>query len=87
MESGYYSLFVLTASIAFIIFMTAKLKMNAFFVLIIAGMTAGLLSELKPEQIIETLKIGFGNTLGSIGIVIVAGTSLGVILEKTESAL
>lgn len=87
MESVYYSLFVLIASIAFIIFMTANLKINAFFVLIIAGIIAGLLSEMKPEQIIETLKIGFGNTLGSIGIVIVAGTSLGVMLEKTGAAL
>lgn len=87
MESVYYPLLILAASIAFIIFMTAKLKMNAFFVLIVAGVLAGLFSGLLPAQIIETLKIGFGNTLGSIGIVIVAGTTLGLVLEKTGAAI
>lgn len=67
--------------------MTAKVKMHAFFVLILAALGVGLFSGLSSDEIITTIKVGFGNTLGAIGIVIVAGTSLGVILEKTGAAV
>ena len=66
--------------------MTAKFKVHAFYVLILAGLGVGISAGLTPEQIISTIKSGFGNTLAAIGIVIVAGTSLGVILEKTGAA-
>jgi GntP family gluconate:H+ symporter len=67
--------------------MTAKIKMHAFFVLIIAALGVGILSGLESEIIISSIKQGFGNTLGAIGIVIVVGTSLGVVLEKTGAAI
>lgn len=87
MENIQYLIFILLISIAFIIIMTAKVRMHAFFVLILAGLIVGILAGQSPEQIISTIKLGFGNTLGAIGIVIVAGTSLGVVLEKTGAAV
>lgn len=61
--------------------------MHAFFVLIIAALGVGVLAGLQPGSIISSIKQGFGDTLGAIGIVIVAGTSLGVVLEKTGAAI
>lgn len=73
-------------SIVCIIIFTSKLKVNAFYVLIIAGISVGITAGLPAEQVINTLKEGFGNTLTSIGLVIVFGTTLGVMLEKTGAA-
>ncbi len=73
-------------SIVCIIIFTAKLKINAFYVLILAGISVGIVTGLSAEQVIHTLKVGFGNTLASIGLVIVFGTTLGVMLEKTGAA-
>lgn len=87
MEQVHYLLLLLLLSVVFIIFMTAKVKMHAFFVLILAAFGVGLFSGLSSDEIITTIKVGFGNTLGAIGIVIVAGTSLGVVLEKTGAAV
>src|SRR3990172_7656236 len=87
MGHAQYLIFILLLSVIFIIFMTAKIKMHAFFVLILAALGVGLLAGLPPDEIIMTIKTGFGNTLGAIGIVIVAGTSLGVVLEKTGAAI
>jgi GntP family gluconate:H+ symporter len=73
-------------SVIAIIFFTAKLKVNAFYVLILAGICVGILSGLPTDKVIQSLKEGFGNTLASIGLVIVFGTTLGVMLEKTGAA-
>ncbi|HOI28497.1 MAG TPA: GntP family permease [Melioribacteraceae bacterium] len=73
-------------SIALIILLTARFKVNAFYVLILIGIGMGLVSGLSPEKVIQVLKEGFGNTLASIGLIIVFGTTLGLVLEKTGAA-
>lgn len=73
-------------SIALIILLTARFKVNAFYVLIFVGLGMGLVAGLSPEKVIQVLKEGFGNTLASIGLIIVFGTTLGLVLEKTGAA-
>lgn len=73
-------------SIVCIIIFTAKLKINAFYVLILAGISVGIVTGLPVEHVMHTLKEGFGNTLASIGLVIVFGTTLGVMLEIAGAA-
>jgi len=41
---------------------------------------------LPTDKVIQSLKEGLGNTLASIGLVIVFGTALGIMLEKTGAA-
>lgn len=77
---------VFIISIAAIIFFTAKLKVNAFFVLILIAIGVGIIAGLPTEKVIQSIKEGFGNTLASIGLVIVFGTTLGIMLEKTGAA-
>lgn len=83
MPDTYYQLFVLIACTGFIIWLTAYKKVNAFFVLLLAGLAVGFLNDLPAEKIVSSLKTGFGHTMEKIGLLIILGTTLGVLLEKT----
>lgn len=87
MISGVVALLLLLVAVILIIILTGKYKMNAFLVLIGISFVFGLLIGLKPQDVIVGIKNGFGATLTNIGIVIVAGTIMGTILEKTGAAL
>jgi len=87
MVSGGLALLLLVVAVALIIYMTAKLKMNAFVVLITIAFLYGLAIGLPLADIVKKIRDGFGGTLGYIGIVIIAGTIIGTILEKTGAAL
>lgn len=50
-------------------------------------MALGLaLATLETAKVVPTLKDGFGATLGAIGLIILFGTTIGVILDKTGGA-
>ena len=85
MVHGALLLVIFLCSIAFIIVMTAKVKMNAFLVLLLSSFGVGLLSGMDPLKVIKTITGGFGGILGYIGIVIIAGTIIGTILEKSRA--
>ncbi|QMU28210.1 GntP family permease [Adhaeribacter radiodurans] len=87
MTNTYYLLFLLVTSIGFIIWVTAYKKVNAFFALTLAALGVGLLSGLPLAEIVTVLKTGFGHTMEKIGLLIILGTTLGVILEKTGATL
>jgi GntP family gluconate:H+ symporter len=87
MTATYFQFFLLIASIGFIIWSTAYKKLNAFFALLIAALAVGLFSGLPLEKIVTTLKTGFGHTMEKIGLLIILGTTLGVILEKTGATM
>jgi GntP family gluconate:H+ symporter len=87
MQNTYYLFFLLLASIILIIWLTAYKKFNAFFALMIAAIGVGLFSGLPLENIAAILKTGFGNTMEKIGLLIILGSALGVILEKTGATL
>jgi gluconate:H+ symporter, GntP family len=74
-------------SIAAIILLSAKFKFNTFFVLLIVASIVGFAAGFDGEKVVETLKVGFGSTLKSIGLLIIFGTTLGVLLEKTNATL
>jgi GntP family gluconate:H+ symporter len=82
-SSLYLLLFILASSIAFIVFMTARAGVNAFFVLLIAAIGVGLAAGMPAADVLTTLKKGFGHLIETIGIIVILGTALGIILEKT----
>ena len=87
MFQGPILLLIFIFAIAFIIVMTAKVKMNAFLVLLLASFGVGIFSGMEPVTVIETITDGFGSILGYIGIVIICGTVIGTILEKSNATL
>ena len=78
-------LLVLLIGIALIVLLTAKYRVHAFFALLIACCVVGLGAGLPVSGVITSMKEGFGNIMKSLGVLIVLGTTLGVVLEHTGS--
>ena len=80
-----YIFICLLAGIAIIVLLTAKLRVHAFFALLIACFVVGLSVGLPMNNVISVTKDGFGNIMKSLGLIIVLGTTLGILLEHTGS--
>lgn len=78
---------ILVALIAFIVLSTTRLKLHPFLALLAAAFVAGFAYQLPSAEIVKTITSGFGGILGYIGIVIVLGTIIGVILERSGAAI
>ncbi|EOW0800931.1 GntP family permease [Vibrio parahaemolyticus] len=78
---------ILLGVIAFIVLTTTKFKLHPFLALIIAAFLAAFVYGLPADSIAKTIASGFGGILGYIGLVIVLGTIIGVILEKSGAAI
>ncbi len=87
MVSGPVAIVLLIVAVALIIFATAKLRMNAFVVLITIAFLYGIGVGMPLVDVVNTVTGGFGGTMAAIGIVIISGTIIGVILERTGAAL
>jgi GntP family gluconate:H+ symporter len=80
-------LVILVLSIAFIVLATAKFKIHPFLALLIASYGVAFASGMEVLEIGSTIRSGFGNILTYIGIVIILGTIIGKILEKSGAAI
>jgi len=87
MAQGPILIFILLAAIIFIVLGTSKLKIHPFIVLLLAAYGVAFASGLKIVEIGGIISSGFGGTLTSIGIVIITGTIIGTILEKSGAAI
>ncbi|MGC9353759.1 MAG: GntP family permease [Mariniphaga sp.] len=87
MPEGIWLIFVLTVSVLFIILGTTRLKIHPFVMLLLASYLAGALAGLPLENIALSIARGFGDIMAYIGIVIVLGTIIGTILEKSNAAI
>ena len=85
--SGAYMLTVIIVAVIAMILAISKLKIHPFIVMTVIAIAVGLLCGMNTEDVIVKVKAGFGNILASIGIVILSGTIIGTILEKTGAAL
>ncbi|TDO02724.1 GntP family permease [Sunxiuqinia elliptica] len=77
----------LLISVLFIIVGTTKLKMHPFLVLLLASYGVGFMSGMPAPEIVKVITGGFGNIMAYIGIVIILGTIIGTILEKSGAAI
>ncbi len=87
MVQGPMLLVILVLSIAFIVLATAKFKIHPFLALLIASYGVAFASGMEVLEIGSTIRSGFGNILTYIGIVIILGTIIGKILEKSGAAI
>lgn len=78
-------LIALTGSIAVIILLTARYKLHAFFALMIACLVVGIGVGMPVMDILQQATSGIGHVMKSLAVIIVLGTALGVLLEKSGS--
>lgn len=84
-HSFLYLVLCLLAGISIIVWLTAKLRVHAFFALLIACLIVGVSVGLPVTEVVSIAKDGFGNIMKSLGLIIVLGTTLGILLEHTGS--
>jgi len=80
------TILLLLLSVVLIILLTARLNVHPFLALLFAALAFGLFSGMPLETIVSSINEGFGNTLGSIGLVIVLGVIIGAFLEHSGGA-
>jgi GntP family gluconate:H+ symporter len=80
-----YLLILLITGIALIVILTTRYKVPAFFALFLACLVVGIGIRLPLSGVISVMKDGFGNIMKSLGLIIVLGTTLGLLLEYTGS--
>jgi gluconate:H+ symporter, GntP family len=73
-------------SILAIIFLTSKLKLEAFISLFLVSVFLAV-AVLPSSKIVSTIQQGFGNTMASIGLLIILGAIIGISLDKTGGTL
>lgn len=73
------------AGIGLIVLLTARFRIHAFFALLLASILTGCILGLPVTDIIDSIKAGIGKIIGSLGLLIVLGTTLGLILEHSDS--
>lgn len=78
--------FIILLGVLFVVFATAKLKLHPFIALILSSFFVGIASGMPLLDVVTNINTGFGSLMTSIGIVIVAGTMIGVILERSGAA-
>lgn len=78
--------FVILVGVLLVVLLTAVFKLHPFLALLISAFFVGIASGMPLLKVVENVNAGFGGLMTSIGIVIVAGTIIGVILEKSGAA-
>ena len=76
------TLVLLLGVIGFIILLTAVWRIHPLPVLLLGGLIFGVCSGKGMLGSVEMISAGFGNTMKSIGLVILAGTVIGAFMEK-----
>lgn len=77
---------LVVAGILLIIALTSWLKINSFLSLFLVSLLLAIVV-LPFADIVPALKKGFGDTMGSIGLIIIFGAVIGVTLDKTGATL
>lgn len=76
----------LGAGIILLVFLMLKTKIHPFLGMIISAAVTGLIGGMGALDVISSITTGFGNTLGSIGIIIGFGVMMGEIFEVSGAA-
>ena len=79
-------LFIILLGVVLIVVATAVFKVHPFLALLFSAFFVGIASGMPLLSVVENVNTGFGGLMTSIGLVIVAGTIIGVVLEKSGAA-
>jgi len=74
------------AGIGILLFLILYFKIQAFLALLISSIVVGLMAGMEPTAIMNSMKVGMGNTLGFVATVVGLGAIFGAILEQSGAA-
>jgi Gnt-I system high-affinity gluconate transporter len=80
------SILIVLGCIALLIVLISWAKVNAFLSFLIVSILAGLLLGIDPGKIGLSVQKGVGDMLGSLAIVVIAGSMLGKLVAETGAA-
>lgn len=78
--------FIIALSVVLVVILTAVLKVHPFLSLLFGAFFIGIASGMPLADVVASINEGFGGLMAGIGLVIVFGTIIGVILEKSGAA-
>lgn len=87
MVTGLPLLLIISVAIIFIVVVCSRFKWHPFLALLIAALFTALAVGLPLKDIATTANEGFGNMMTHIGLVVVLGTLIGTVLEKSGATL
>lgn len=79
----WHTLLIVAASIAAVIVLVLRFKMQPFFALLLMALVTGLVFGGQPSHVIDAVKKGTGDALGFVAVVIGLGALLGGMLEAS----
>ncbi|WP_347038473.1 GntP family permease [Glutamicibacter halophytocola] len=82
-----YELIVLLILVVAIVLVTARWKISPFLALTGAAILAAFAYRIPLAEVAGTVTTAFGTTMGNIGLVILFGTMIGIILERSGAAI
>ncbi len=77
---------ILVAAIILMVVMISFFKFHPFISLFAVALLMGLAVGMTPAKVLDTILNGFGSTCRGIGVVILLGTIIGAMLEKSGAA-
>jgi Gnt-I system low-affinity gluconate transporter len=83
MPEPWYTLALVAASIAGVILLVLKLKLQPFLALLLVALLTGLAFGGDPQTVIAAIRKGTGEALGFVAVVIGLGALLGGLLEAS----
>jgi gluconate:H+ symporter, GntP family len=87
MLTGWPLLLLISGAILFIVIACTRFKWHPFLALLTATIISGLLAGMPMLDITKTAAEGFGNMMTHIGLVVILGTLIGTVLEKSGATL
>ncbi len=81
-----WSVLLLAASITLIVVLTTRFRLHPLAALLLAAYFFGALAGMPAREIVAAINSGFGQTIGAVGIVIIAGTIIGTFLHHSGAA-
>jgi Gnt-I system high-affinity gluconate transporter len=80
------TLLIVFACLILLILLISWGKINPFLAILLTAITAGLLLGIPPQKIPASIQKGFGDTLGSIVLIITLGAMLGKLVAESGAA-
>ena len=77
---------IAVAAIAVLLFLIIKLKLHAFFSLIIVSILTALAAGIAVDEVLDVVIEGFGTTLGDVALLVGFGAVLGRLVEVSGGA-